>query len=74
MEQRPHYRTIVLSDIHLGTTHSKVNEVSNFLSTVDCECLILNCDIVDEWPLEKAGTKTCNAQQTRFLIIIINML
>lgn len=35
MEQRPHYRTIVLSDIHLGTTHSKVNEVSNFLGSVD---------------------------------------
>lgn len=30
MNIRPHYRTVVLSDIHLGTSHSKVNQVSDF--------------------------------------------
>ena len=74
MEQRPHYRTIVLSDIHLGTTHSKVNEVSNFLSTVDCECLILNGDIIDGWHLQKSGTKTWKAEHTRFFKIIMKMM
>ena len=39
MEQRRHYRTLVLSDIHLGTSHSKTEEVSHFLSHVDCDRL-----------------------------------
>ena len=46
MEQRRHYRTLVLSDIHLGTSHSKTEEVSHFLSHVDCDRLILNGDII----------------------------
>jgi len=29
---KTHYRTIVLSDIHLGTSGSKAKEVSNFSS------------------------------------------
>lgn len=48
MKERPYYRTIVVSDIHLGTTHSKVNQISDFLSRVDCGRLILNGDIIDD--------------------------
>ena len=55
MNIRPHYRTVVLSDIHLGTSHSKVNQVSDFLSAVDCDRLILNGDIIDGWSLQKSG-------------------
>ena len=47
MESRRYFRTIVLSDIHLGTSHSKVEQVCNFLSTTDCDRLILNGDIID---------------------------
>ena len=57
MEQRRHYRTLVLSDIHLGTSHSKTEEVSHFLSHVDCDRLILNGDIIDGWHLKKGGTR-----------------
>ena len=53
MKERPYYRTIVVSDIHLGTTHSKVNQISDFLSRVDCGRLILNGDIIDGWHLQK---------------------
>ena len=53
MERRRHYRTLVLSDIHLGTSHSKTEEVSHFLSHVDCDRLILNGDIIDGWHLKK---------------------
>ncbi|EGG55870.1 conserved domain protein [Paraprevotella xylaniphila YIT 11841] len=53
MERRRHYRTLVLSDIHLGTSHSKTEEVSHFLSHVDCDRLILNGDIIDGWHLRK---------------------
>lgn len=47
MRLRKNYSTIVLSDIHLGTSHSKTEEVSNFLKSVNCKRLILNGDIID---------------------------
>ena len=53
MRLRTFYSTIVLSDIHLGTSHSKTVEVSNFLKSVNCRRLILNGDIIDGWALSK---------------------
>ena len=73
-KQRPYYRTIVLSDIHLGTSHSKVNEVSDFLSSVDCDRLILDGDIIDGWSLQKSGVKKWKPEHTRFFKIIMNMM
>lgn len=49
------YKTIVLSDIHLGTKTSKAKEVVNFLKHHKCETLILNGDIIDGWQLRKNG-------------------
>ena len=49
------YRTIVLSDIHLGTNGSKAEEVTEFLKLHTCERLILNGDIIDGWQLKKYG-------------------
>lgn len=37
MYLRKHYRTVVLSDIHLGTAYSKVEEVCRFLQSVNCD-------------------------------------
>lgn len=50
-----HFRTIVLSDIHLGTSGSKAKEVSHFLKHNSCDRLILNGDIIDGWQLKKYG-------------------
>lgn len=50
------YRTVFLSDLHLGTPDSKATEVVDFLKRIRCEKLILNGDIVDAWAL-KRGTK-----------------
>ena len=47
MEERKHYRTVIISDVHIGSSHSKVKEVSDFLSSVDCDLLIMNGDIID---------------------------
>lgn len=55
MRLRTFYSTIVLSDIHLGTSHSKTVEVSNFLKSVNCRRLILNGDIIDGWALSKGA-------------------
>lgn len=49
------FRTIILSDIHLGTRDSKAEEVVELLKAVRCERLILNGDIVDGWALKSGG-------------------
>ena len=55
--ERPHYKTVVISDVHLGAPHSKVREVSEFLSAVDCDRLIMNGDIIDGWQLKNSNDK-----------------
>jgi UDP-2,3-diacylglucosamine pyrophosphatase LpxH len=52
------YRTIVLSDIHLGSTYSRADDVVEFLKKNKCETLILNGDIIDGWALKRGGTWT----------------
>lgn len=74
MEDRPYYRTIVVSDIHLGTTHSKVDQISDFLSRVDCGRLILNGDIIDGWHLQKSGISKWKPAHTHFFKIIMKMM
>lgn len=49
------YRTIFLSDIHLGTPDSKVHEVIDFLKHTRCRKLVLNGDIVDGWALRRGA-------------------
>ena len=73
MHLRTYYPTVVLSDIHLGTSHSKTIEVSNFLKSVNCDRLILNGDIIDGWHLRKAGTKKWQAKHTDFFKVIMKM-
>ncbi len=52
---KTHYRTIVLSDIHLGIRNSHVREAVRFLKRHTCDKLILNGDIIDGWQLRKSG-------------------
>lgn len=52
---KPHYRTIVISDIHLGIGNSHVREAVRFLKHHTCDKLILNGDIIDGWQLRKSG-------------------
>lgn len=74
MRLRTFYSTIVLSDIHLGTSHSKTVEVSNFLKSVNCRRLILNGDIIDGWALSKGGTWKWQAKHTDFFKVIMKMM
>jgi len=74
MMQRKQYRTIVVSDIHLGYRQSKVAQVSDFLSSVDCEKLILNGDIIDGWQLRKSGNTRWRPEYTKLLKIIMKMM
>lgn len=49
------YRTIIISDIHLGSQYSRAKEVTKFLKDNKCEILILNGDIIDGWALKRGG-------------------
>ena len=68
------YRTVVVSDIHLGTKYSKVRQVSDFLASVDCERLILNGDTIDGWQLQKNNYQYWGPEQARFFRIIMKMV
>jgi len=60
-----HVRTVILSDVHLGTLDSKAREADHFLRQVRCEKLILNGDIIDGWQLVRGGR--WNNAHTRFI-------
>lgn len=74
MQLRKHYRTIVLSDIHLGTSHSKVDEVNQFLKSVNCDRLILNGDIIDGWHIRKNGSRKWQSAHTLFFKILMKLM
>ncbi|MBL9187719.1 MAG: UDP-2,3-diacylglucosamine diphosphatase [Opitutaceae bacterium] len=67
-----HVRTIILSDVHLGTSDSKVREVNHFLRETRCARLILNGDIIDGWQLRRGGSWT--KAHTRFVRIVLKKL
>ncbi len=48
-------RTVILSDVHLGTHDCKAREVNHFLKYTRCDKLILNGDIIDGWRLRQSG-------------------
>jgi UDP-2,3-diacylglucosamine pyrophosphatase LpxH len=72
MLKENHYKTIIISDVHLGTKNSKAKELVRFLKTNTCEKLILNGDIIDGWQLRK-GSKW-KKKHTRFFRVILRML
>jgi UDP-2,3-diacylglucosamine pyrophosphatase LpxH len=49
------YRTVVISDIHLGSRYSKAKELCKFIKSIECDTLILNGDIIDGWSLQRGG-------------------
>jgi len=67
-----HYKTLVISDVHLGTKGSKAKELVKFLKQCSCDRLILNGDIIDGWQLKKYGT--WKRKHTRFFNRILKMI
>jgi UDP-2,3-diacylglucosamine pyrophosphatase LpxH len=70
---RTNFKTLILSDIHLGSKHSKVHEVLSFLSAMSCKTLILNGDIIDGWQLRKTQ-KYWSETNTQFIKKIISKI
>ena len=49
------YRTIILSDLHLGSKQSRTKDIIDFLEKYTSQTLILNGDIIDMWALKRGG-------------------
>jgi UDP-2,3-diacylglucosamine pyrophosphatase LpxH len=48
-----HYRTVWISDVHLGTPGCQADALLAFLREIECETLFLVGDIVDGWQLKR---------------------
>lgn len=53
MQHEHHYRSVFISDVHLGTKHSQAELLLDFLRTVECDHLFLVGDIIDGWALKR---------------------
>jgi UDP-2,3-diacylglucosamine pyrophosphatase LpxH len=51
--ERRHYRTVWVSDIHLGTRGCNAGMLIDFFDHVDCDTMYLVGDIIDGWRLKK---------------------
>jgi UDP-2,3-diacylglucosamine pyrophosphatase LpxH len=65
-------KTVIISDVHLGTPDCKIREVNHFLKHTRCERLILNGDIIDAWKLKQTGYWP--KSHTRFVRLILKKL
>lgn len=66
------YRTVFLSDLHLGTKDSRVEELNLFISKINCRKLVLNGDIIDGWSLKRKGG--WKISHTRFFRLILKKI
>jgi UDP-2,3-diacylglucosamine pyrophosphatase LpxH len=53
MKTPAQYKTIIISDLHLGSEGAKAKEVVAFLKSTSCDTLIMNGDIIDGWQLKR---------------------
>ena len=72
LEMKTTYKTIVISDVHLGTRNSKAKELVKFLKHHRAEKLILNGDIIDGWQLRKSGE--WKKKHTKFFRVIMKAM
>jgi UDP-2,3-diacylglucosamine pyrophosphatase LpxH len=49
MAERTRYRSVFVSDIHIGAVGSQTEEALCFLESIDCEYLYLVGDVIDGW-------------------------
>ena len=47
------YRTLFISDCHLGSGGAKAKELARFLKQVDCDTVYLVGDVIDMWRLRQ---------------------
>lgn len=65
------YKTVIISDVHLGAPGCRIDEVNHFLKHIKCKRLILNGDIIDSWQL-KRRSGYWSKKHSRFIKIVLN--
>ncbi len=48
-----YYRSVFISDLHLGSRGAKAVELLEFLNSIDCDYLYLVGDVIDFWKLQR---------------------
>jgi UDP-2,3-diacylglucosamine pyrophosphatase LpxH len=66
------FKSIFLSDVHLGAPDCQINQVNHFLKHTECESLILNGDIIDGWSLGRRGG--WDRKHTRFIRLVLKKI
>lgn len=70
--KRLHFKTVIISDVHLGAPDCQIERVNDFLLNIRCEKLILNGDIIDGWSLARKGGWT--KEHSRFVRLVLKLL
>ena len=65
----PKYRSIFISDTHLGSPHSNLKYLKDFLIRNDCKYLYLVGDIIDGWRFKRG--KSWNEEATNIIQILL---
>jgi len=66
------FKTIFISDVHLGMPHSKAAQASHFIRNCLCDKLVLNGDIIDAWHLQRLGG--WNKSHTNFIRTVLRKM
>lgn len=73
MNQKKHHKTIVLSDIHLGSKWSKAKEATKYLKENTCDTLILCGDIIDGWQLMRGKKAKWKKRHSNFIKLLLDI-
>ena len=66
------FKTLILSDVHLGAPDCQIDKVNHLLKHTECERLILNGDIIDGWSLGRRGG--WHRKHTRFIRLVLKKI
>ncbi len=68
------YKTIVISDLHMGSKWSAVDEVCDFLHNNSCQKLILCGDIIDGWAIMRGRkANVWGRKESNFVKLILDL-
>ena len=66
------YKTVFISDTHLGMRETGIKKLNHFLAHMNCETLVLNGDFIDGWTLKRSGE--WKKEHTRCIRLILKMV
>ncbi len=64
------YRTVIVSDAHLGTPDARGEYLLHFLESIDCDNLVLNGDLLDVWNMQRRRWRGSPATTRLFQLLL----